>query len=54
MKFDKRIPSVKKLLSSRTTGKLTRIMKKGVNPTYGKRNGIINDPEKTMYNKYIT
>ncbi|WP_435309696.1 hypothetical protein [Sebaldella termitidis] len=52
MKFGMRTPSIKKSLSSRTTGKLTRTMKKAVNPTYGKKGmGIINDPKKAMYNK---
>ena len=52
MKFGMRTPSVKKSLSGRTTGKLTRTMKKAVNPTYGKKGmGLINDPKKAMYNK---
>ena len=37
MKFGMRMPSIEKSLSSRTTGKLTRTIKKTVNPTYGKK-----------------
>ena len=52
MKFGMRTSSVKKSLSGRTTGKLTRTMKKAVNPTYGRKGmGLINDPKKAIYNK---
>ena len=52
MKFGFRTPSVKKSISARTTGKINRSIKKGINPLYGKKGmGIINDTNKAMYNK---
>ncbi|MBM7836458.1 hypothetical protein [Clostridium sardiniense] len=52
MKVGVRKPSLKKSLSARTTGRITREIKKSVNPVYGKKGmGWVNDPEKAMYNK---
>ena len=52
MKFGVRVPSLKKRLKSRTTGKLKRSIKKALIPTYGKKGtGIIKDPKKAIYNK---
>lgn len=47
-----RKPSIKKSVSSRTTGKATRTVRKITNPTYGKKGtGYIKDPKKAGYNK---
>lgn len=52
MKIGMRKPSIKKSISSRTTGKMKRAAKKAINPTYGKKGmGLINDPKKSVYNK---
>lgn len=51
MKFGVRTPSFKKSLKARTTGKVKRIAKRVVNPTYGKKGmGYINNPKKALYN----
>lgn len=52
MKFGIRKPSIKKSIKARTTGKITRNIKKTVNPFYGKKGmGFINNPKKAIYNK---
>ncbi len=52
MKFGMRTPSIKKSFSARTTGKIKRELKKSVNPLYGKKGmGVINNPQKSIYNK---
>lgn len=52
MKFGARKPSIKKSISARTTGRVTRSFKKSINPTYGKKGmGWVNDPKKATYNK---
>ena len=52
MKFGIRMPSVKRSLKARTTGRAKRMMKKAVNPFYGKRGtGVIRNPRKAAYNK---
>ena len=52
MKYGVRKPSISKRVSARTTGKVTRSVKKVVNPMYGKKGmGWINDAQKAMYNK---
>ena len=51
MKLGIRIPSVKKMIRTRTTGKIVRMVK-SVNPLYGKKGmGYINNPRKAVYNK---
>jgi len=51
MKLGMRTPSLKKMIKSRTTGKIKRSAKKAINPLYGKKGiGILN-PKKAMYNK---
>lgn len=46
------MPSLKKSLKARTTGKLKRTAKKAVNPLYGvKGAGIVKNPKKAVYNK---
>lgn len=46
-----RKPSPRKSISARTTGKVTRAVKKSVNPMYGKKGtGLITDPKRSMYN----
>lgn len=52
MKFGMRIPSLKKSLKARTTGKLKRKVKKALIPGYGKKGmGWIKKPRKAAYNK---
>ena len=52
MKIGLRTPSIKKSIRARTTGKLTRAVKKSIIPMYGlKGTGIIKDPKKAIYNK---
>lgn len=52
MKFGMRKPSLKKSIAARTTGKIKRSIKKTLIPGYGKKGmGLINDPNKSMYNK---
>lgn len=52
MKFEIRKPSLKKSIAARTTGKIKRSIKKTLIPGYGKKGmGLINDPNKSMYNK---
>jgi len=51
MRFGIRIPSVKKMIRARTTGKIVRMVK-SISPVYGKRGmGYINNPRKAVYNK---
>lgn len=52
MKIGIRVPSLKKSISARTTGKVKRDIKKAVVPGYGKKGtGWIKDPKKAAYNK---
>ena len=52
MKIGFRKPSLKRMISARTTGRVKRIMKKSVNPFYGKKGvGLITNPKKSLYNK---
>lgn len=52
MKYGYRTPSIKKSISSQTTGKINRSVKSAVNPLYNKKGmGYINNPHKAMYNK---
>lgn len=52
MKYGYRIPNIKKSVSSKTTGRINRTVKKSINPLYSKRGmGYINNPEKAIYNK---
>lgn len=52
MKVGFRVPSLSKSLKARTTGKIKRVLKKKVIPFYGKKGmGVINDPQKAIYNK---
>lgn len=37
MKIGVRKPSIKKSISAKTTGKMNRSIKKGINPSYGKK-----------------
>ena len=50
MKVGYRKPSVKKSISARTTGKISRSINKATNPLYGKA-AMLKDPKKTVYNK---
>lgn len=50
MKFGMRIPSVKKIIKARTTGRVNRLVK-SVNPLYQKKGmGYINNPGRAFYN----
>ena len=52
MKFGMRTPSLEKSIKAVTTGKAKRVVKKAINPTYGKKGmGVINNPKKAVYNK---
>jgi len=52
MKFGMRIPSLKKSLKARTTGKAKRAIKKALIPGYGKKGmGWIKNPKKAAYDK---
>ena len=52
MKYGMRKPSIKSSLSSRTTGRAKRAIKKATVPGYGKKGmGIVKDPKKAVYNK---
>ena len=52
MKFGIRKPNLKTSLKTRTTGRAKRLVKKTLNPLYGKKGmGIINNPKKAIYNK---
>ena len=52
MKFGMRTPSLKKLISARTTGALKRKAKKALIPGYGKKGtGLFKNPKKSLYNK---
>ena len=52
MKFGLRTPSLKKMVKSRTTGRVNRAMKKSINPIYSKKGiGFVTQPKKAVYNK---
>lgn len=52
MKFGARKPSIRRSISARTTGRVTRSIKKSVIPSYRKKSiGWIHDPNKAKYNK---
>ena len=52
MKYGIRTPSVRKSISARTTGRVTRSINRSVNPYYGKKGmGWVNNPRKAGYNK---
>lgn len=52
MKIGVRKPNIKNSIKARTTGKAKRLIKKSVNPLYGKKGmGFVNNPKKAVYNK---
>ena len=52
MKFGLRTPSLKKMVKSRTTGRVKRAMKKSINPIYSKKGiGFVTKPKKAVYNR---
>ena len=52
MKVGVRKPSIKKSISARTKGNVTRSINKSIKPKYGKKGmGYINNPKKAVYNK---
>ena len=51
MKVGMRKPNIKKSIKARTTGKVTRAVKKSVNPIYDKKGaGFVKDPAKSVKN----
>lgn len=52
MKLGTRKPSLKKVISAKTTGKVKRAIKKSALPGYGKDGmGLIKNPDKAVYDK---
>lgn len=51
MKVGIRKPSLKKSISARTKGRVTREVKKALIPGYGKKGRGILNPKKALYNK---
>ena len=52
MKFGIRTPSISRSIRARTTGALTRSIKRSINPLYGKKGmGWVRNPKKALYNK---
>lgn len=52
MKYGVRTPSMRKSISARTSGRVTRSINRSVNPYYGKKGmGWVNNPRKAGYNK---
>lgn len=52
MKFGIRTPSITRSIRARTTGALTRSVKRAINPVYGKKGtGWVRNPRKALYNK---
>lgn len=52
MKVGIRKPNIKKSIKARTTGRAKRMVKRTINPLYGKKGmGFIKNPKKTVYNK---
>ena len=52
MKYGVRKPSVRKSVSARTTGRLTRTANRSINPYYGNKGmGWVNDSHRAAYNK---
>ena len=52
MKLGLRTPSLKKMVKSRTTGRVKRAMKKSINPIYSKKRiGFVTQPKKAVYNR---
>lgn len=50
-KFGYRTPSFKKSFSSRTVGRVSRTVRRSIDPTYGKKGfGAIKNPSKSAYN----
>lgn len=47
-----RKPSIKKSITARTKGRITRSVKRSIIPGYGKKGrGLITNPKKSIYNK---
>lgn len=52
MKFGIRTPSITRSIRARTTGRLTRSLKRAINPLYGRKGmGWVRNPRKALYNK---
>lgn len=52
MKIGIRKPSIKKMVKAKTVGKAKRVVKKAVNPVYGKKGaGLVKDPKRAVKNK---
>lgn len=52
MKLGPRTPNIKKRVSARTTGSVTRRIKSSTSPLYGQKGmGWVKDPKRAAYNK---
>lgn len=52
MKIGIRTPSISKTLRAKTTGRVKRAVKSGINPLYGKSGiGLIKNPAKSIKNR---
>ena len=52
MKIGPRTPNIKKRISARTTGSVTRRIKANTSPLYGQKGmGWVKDPKRAAYNK---
>ena len=52
MKLGPRTPNIKKRVSARTTGAVTRRIKSSTSPLYGQKGmGWVKDPKRAAYNK---
>ena len=51
MKIGMRTPSLKKSFKAKTTGRAKRLIKKSINPLYGKKGmGFIKNPQRSVKN----
>jgi hypothetical protein len=51
MKIGVRKPSIKRSIKARTTGRMKRVLRSSIDPTYGKKGmGWIKNPKKAAYN----
>ena len=51
MKIGFRTPSLKKVFKARTTGRAKRLIKKSINPLYGRKGmGFIKSPKRSIKN----
>lgn len=52
MKYGFRTPSLRRSISSRTTGRAKRAIKRAIIPGYGRKGmGLLTNPRKSIYNR---